>query len=551
MPKRIPKRRDPNWFLPESPTSDVYEEILAHVAEGNQDLFAEVALNDYWFFVRHVSTLGQVLFEDPDLEEWYGKPWLDHPYFFNTCREMQNEPYGYLDLEARFHLKTALRTQYHALWEAADDENLRQLIITNKIDKTGEAFLSQPKRECEINPLLFGLFPWTFFENPEKESARWTNTELVFRTSTNAREPSLAVASLGAGVTSWHVHIKRWDDLVTEKSVESKDAIEKTTQQWRNFAGTKGEKTYEMYTGTHWAVNDTYRTILDSNIVKLRRKDIYREDGETPQVWSLKWIEDIRDQLGSYGFAAQCRNDPVSAGRQTFQPEWLCYDDLDPEDRAKKLNVYIFAETATGKRGAGKKLGAMGDYTVIWVIGYGLGVPEGRYYVLDLVRDRMGLVRFGEVFFEKLLKWKPRYSFLEQVGKMSDAEYLRAVGKEKGIDFRLIEVHEVTPKETRISRLQPLFEKKRITLPRSLSGWTDGRPRNLIEDFKKDEYLPWNPAQGSTHDDMLDALAWIASPETKRLATFPGHVGQAANDVFKERRTGRRRRGEKRSVWAI
>jgi phage terminase large subunit-like protein len=526
MSARPPKRRDPNFPLPSSPHDAIYREIAEQMRLGDLRLARVFALNDFWFFMRHVLTVGKLICKDRHSDH-FGKPWYDHPSLFERAREFQADPYGYLDLEPRYHFKTSEKTQSHALWEFADDVDLRQMLITRKLSRMASPIFSQPKREMENNPLLHALFPDVFWRNPQQEAPLWRDDALTLRVTGNPNEPSLSIAGLTTGATSAHVDVRRWDDIVTEESVSSKEEIERTTAAWQNFAGTVSDETFDIYTGTHWAVNDTYRTILDMGVVKLRRRDVYKADGETPALRSREWCEKVRISMGPYRWACQMRNSPVAAGNQSFDVAWMRYDELDPEERAKKCRVYIFAETATAKKGS--------DYTVIWVIGLGRGVPFGTYYVLDAYRDRSGLITFGEELFKRVEKWRPEYVFVEQVGAMRDVDYMRHLMQQKGTSFRIIEIDEKTKKEDNILRLVPLFEAGRVVMPRSIIGRTEGRPVNLIESFRNDEYVEWTPSSGSTHDDMLDLLSKIAAPKIRPYLRFPDRVG-VRNEAGEERR---------------
>lgn len=555
--------RDPNWRLPETPDSPVYDGILRAYADGDVGLFSLTALNDFWFFCRYVARAGRMRIDDPE-NPLNGKSWFDHPWVFQRCRDIQADPDRRMRLWPRFHFKTTIETQLHTLWDLLDNANLRFGLFTYKLDKVGDTFLSGIKEECEQNPTLhevgaalLAIFPErktaVFWADPVRDcraaKVKWNDSMLTMDRTTGAREPSVTVTSLVAPITSYHFDCRMFDDIVTEDAVRSKEAIEDTTERWRNIAGTVAENTADRYVGTRWAVNDTYQTILDLGKIRLDHQPLYQEDGVTPVLRSVEWVESVRVDMGPYRFSSQMLNDPLAAGRQTFDVGWLLYDELDTEDRAKRCNVYIFAETATAKKGS--------DYTVIWVVGLGRGVPQGNYYVLDLVRDRMGLVAFADKLFEKVAQWKPRRTFIEQVGAMRDMDYIKERQRLEGFDFLVSEVHEAVKKEDRIQRLQPPWCAGRIYLPRMIGGSTDGRRCNLIEIFRSEEFLAWNPSQGSTHDDMLDALAWMVSPKVTPYLRFPTRIRGNDNESGTpyERdlaaNINRARRIASRSPWAM
>lgn len=544
--------RDYSWPLPDRPDHPFYLELYREIVEGGDyALYREACLNDFYFFIRYCLSLGQLRCDDPYLKRWYGRPWFDHPWLFERTREVQERPDGMLDLWPRFHFKTAIITQSLPLWELCDQPDLRYLIITEKEEDVGESFLALMKRECEENELLKTHFPGTFWQNPKREAPVWTNEKLAMRQTLNPKEPTLALASLKAGKTGYHVHRRHWDDIVNEWSTRSRQAIEDTTQSFRNFSGTAADYVADRFTGTHWAVNDTYRVLLDEGLVQLRYHDVFEDDEETPVLRSKEWVESRRLEMGADHFACVMRNRPMLAGDQTFDLKWLRYYEELPEQKRQNLNVYIIIDTARAQK-------KDSDYTVIWVIGLGAGVPFGYYYALDMVRDRMGLVRFTETVFDLVEKWRPLYVIMEQTGAARDDEHLAAEMARRNTRFRILEHHEKIPKADRIRRLQAPFEAGRIYFPSTgIMGSTDGRRMDVLHHWKEKEYAFWTPTGGTDFDDGLDCLAVLTSPKLKDVLRFPlGRLSSSQQPEGTYRGESRRRRSELdgddvAAAWAI
>lgn len=449
---------------------------------------------------------------------------------------------------------TALITQSMTLWDLSDNPDLRFAIITYKIDTIGASFLYQIKSECENNELLKKLFPDTFWMDPQNQASAWTLDALSMKQALNPKEPSISLGSLKSALTGFHVHVRVWDDIVTEENVRSTDAIDDTTMRVRNLAGTGADYVIDRFTGTHWAVGDTYEALLKAGIVKLRHHDIYGEDGETPVLRSKRWCEDMYRNMTMIGglahWACVMRNQPELSGDLHFQREWLSYYDEDPVELRKKLNVYIFIDTATSKRKGS-------DYTVLSVIGLGRGVPFGHYYLLDMVRDKLGLVEMTNVLFRLVEKWSPGYTFIEQVASARDSEHIKAQMADRSLVFRIVAFDDKIRKIDAIQRLQPVFEQHRFHLPRALMSKTDGRPMDLIDRFVREEYMVWSPQRPSKYDDTLNCLSWVLSPRIREFIRFPTFVD---HDQEKERKNpwNDKMRSKKRakqlqpaSVWAI
>jgi predicted phage terminase large subunit-like protein len=510
--------RDPTWPLPDSPAHPFYADVLARYAKGEDDLFRATCENDFWFFVRHCLTVGELLCDDPHLEEHYQKNWFDHRWLFARCRDLQAAPNGFLDLWGRFHFKTCLITQSMPQWDLIDQPDLRFGIITYRIDQAGTSLTWQIKREAEINHKLKKHWPHVYFQNPQQESPQWTQHELCFRRALNPKDPSISLSSLRTGMTSSHLHTRIWDDCVTREAVRSREAIEQTTERWRQFSGTAADYVYDRATGTHWAVNDTYRSLLDDDLFTLRHHDVFESDGVTPVLRSKHWVEQRFKEMGPEHFACVMRNMPMQGALQNFKIDWLRYYNEEPDSlRKNNLNVYLFIDTANAKK--------ENDYTVITVIGLGRGVPTGNYYVLDIVRDRMGMVTMTDKLFELVEKWRPNHSFIERVGAARDIEYIQERQRAVGTTFPISEVYERLPKVERITRLQGLFRDGRMYLPQRIQGRMDGRVVDLVRVFRDFEYQFWKPGGGgSKHDDMLDCMSWVVSPAVKHILSFPDRI---------------------------
>jgi phage terminase large subunit-like protein len=553
----LSRRRDPEWPLPATVDDPAYAELLREIENAPEDigmaLFREACLNDFWFFCRHCLTLGQVACADKDVSH-YGRPWLEHPWLFARCREIQAAPDGFLDLWPRYHFKTALVTQSLTLWDLIDDPELRVLFITNKLDVTGEGFTSQMLLECESNERLRRHFPDVFYEDPRDQkngSPMWRDTMFTVKRQLNPQEASVMVCGIYGLVTAKHFDIRVWDDLVVEKSVTSKDEIERTTDAWRKATGLAADDTRDRMVGTRWALHDTYETVLETGAAKIRRHDLYDQDGN-PVLRSRRWCEEFLRRMGSYHFAAQMLNNPIAGNAQTFRAEWLLdniYEDCSEEQRlelSKTLNVYIVIDAAGTRKESS-------DYSTLAVIGVAPGVPGHHFYLLDFVRDRIGLVDTTRILFELVERWRPLWTFEEQFGAQRDIEHFKYVMREQGrTHFRIRDIKEQTPKAERIVRLQPVFEAGRFHFPRELQGMSDGRRVDLVALFRREEYDVWTPETSAKHDDMLDVLAWMVSPATAKFVRAPQRIaGPATDKPDAYQRAQQERKSSMQSAWTM
>ena len=555
-------KRDPSYQPPSSPDHPWFREALDLIQRGDAQESAQLlrylGINDKWFYDRYILTAGRVLCDDPHSPR-YGTPWLDHPWLFDRCREWQENPNGYVDLWPRFHWKTTLITQNGTLWDLTDDSNLTVGIFTYKVDGAGDTFLKQIKRECEINPLLHQLFPECFWKDPGKESDTWNLGAITLRRELNPREPTITVVSLvGSQPVSQHYDLMVYDDIVTRENV-TPELVKKTNMALSQSSALGKASTRKRYIGTRWAVYDTWDHVIRNGIAEERRHDIYDEAGDTV-LYSEEWIEGcdgcskcneykVRDkgrrkEMDRITFSAQIRNSPIAEGDQVFDIGWIQWYDMPPERMKGKLNVYLFMDTArVTKRDSA-------DYTAIAVVGVGAGNPRARFYLLDLIRDRLTLPETTELLFALNHKWKPVVNFVEQVGAMRDTEHFRYVMEEEGFSFTIEDFYEKIKKEERIRRLQHYFENGDWYFPKKgILQRTEGDYKDMVHVLRDEEMRDWTPMGTARHDDMLDVLSWVHSPGTKGMISVPQYTPKLDyRREVNQRVSGMRGR---RSPWAI
>lgn len=202
-------------------------------------------------------------------------------------------------------------------------------------------------------------------------------------------------------------------------------------------------------------------------------------------------------------WSALYMQEPVMPGGGEFKRDWVQYYDDTPDEISPTTNRYILVDPASGRRKDRDN-----DYTSMWVVGLG---QDGNYYVLDMVRDKLTLTERGRELIRLHRKWKPMEVRYEHVGMQADIEYMRELQRQQTYRFAITEVKATVEKDTRIRRLIPLFEHRKVSFPTSMHRTMhDGITRNMVEQFVEEELLAF---PGSKHDDALDALARIVEPD--------------------------------------
>lgn len=432
---------------------------------------------------------------------------VDRDWLYERCCEVQANPDGRLDLWAREHYKSTIITFAKTIQDLLINPELTVGILSYN-RSTAKRFLRQIKQEFESNARLKRWFPDILWENPQRESPKWSEeTGIILKRQSNPKESTIEAHGLVDGQpTSAHFGLIVYDDTVTRESVYTPEQIKRTNEAWELSLNIGSRGGAVRYIGTRYHFNDTYRLILDRKGAIPR---IYpaTEDGTfegAPVLLSREELIKKRREMGEYTFGAQMLQNPIADSAQGFRAEWFqTVQTIKPPYG----NKYILVDAANAKR-------EHNDYTSMWVVELR---NDGNYYVVDGVRDRLNLTERTRTLFALHRKHKPRVVGYEKYGLMSDTDHMRYVMGIESYHFGILELGGNIPKNDRIRKLIPIFQAGRMLFLHDIRYIdTQGKVHNLSTEFLNDEYLGF-PV--STHDDMLDCLARIVMPELG--AAFP------------------------------
>ncbi|MCR4301868.1 MAG: hypothetical protein NUV51_09680 [Sulfuricaulis sp.] len=439
----------------------------------------------------------------------------EHEWIFQRCREVEAAPDGYLDLWSREHYKSAIITFAKTIQDilASHGEGAagREVCVGIFSHTRGIAkrFLRQIKFEFESNGKLKEWFPDVLWDNPHRQSPKWSEDDgIVVKRSSNPAEATVEAWGVVDGQPiGKHFPLLVYDDVVVPESVTTPDMMKKTGDMLKLSYALGADGGARRFIGTRYHANDAYKEVIDSGTAKARIH-LLTDDGTAtgnPVLRSREWVQGKRQDMGPYLFACQMLQDPKADETQGFKEDWLLWHD---GFNRVGMNVYLVFDPAGSKN-------KRSDYTSGWAVGL---APDRNIYVLDMVRDRLNLTQRAKLVMDWHRKWRPvrdggvRY---EKYGLMADIEYLREVQKQANYRFDVTEVGGQLPKVDRIRRLVPMFEQGRIYLPRT-HYYTDreGKTSDLVQDFVQQEYKAF-PV--SVHDDMLDSLARLLEPDLELI----------------------------------
>lgn len=477
-----------------------------------------LARTSLYFLVRFVLTTRQ--WKDAD-----DKPMTARPFILNLCNEVQASFDNVLDVAARGHLKSTIKTLALPIQTLLNSPETT-IGIFSYTRALAKGFLRLLKAELESNDLLKALSydyargQQLFWSDPDKEADLWSlNEGLIINRSGNHKEASLEAWGLVESMpVGRHFRMRLYDDIVVPATVTTPEQVQKTIEalSLSQALGMPGGQA--TYTGTFYAASDPHCSLLEQGVV-LRLNPCYEitsltrdekgqimnleSDRDKPVLFSHDELTEYTKNMSPSAFGTQMLCDPRAGVVAGFSADWIRYYDNHPLEEGRGKTIYITVDPANAKTKGS-------DYTAMWVIGLG---SDKNYYVLDGIRDRLNMGERCRALFRLHRKWNPTAVLYEKYGMQVDHEYIKREMELQKYRFRLLEVGgNQIKKDDRIEALVPLFESGRFFLPRKLPIRTVGGEKpDLVSTFLSEEYLKW-PVSGS-HDDMLDSMSRIADPK--------------------------------------
>lgn len=465
-----------------------------------------LGLNDLWFLMTRVLSFGFMDVQGPDK----GSDWR-----YDRCLEVATNPNGYLDLWAREHMKSTIITCGLTIQDILIDPEVTFGIFSFS-RPIAKGFLRPIKLELELNTLLKYLYPEVCWEKPESQAPVWSeDMGIVVKREGMMKEATVeAWGMIDAMPTSKHFKIRVYDDVVTEDQVTNFEMVQKVIRRWEISLNLSSQEPVKHYgygdimrmIGTRYSMADPYAEILRRGSL-IERRHPGTDDGTVvgkPVMWSQEVLDKKRRDMGAFTFGCQILQNPTADSVESFKPANIKL--YRPSDW-RGMNIYLLCDPANEKK---KK----SDYTVMLVIAMG---PDRNYYVMDGLRDRLGLKERAAAYMRFHRQWQPAKAGYEKYGKDADIEYIEELMGRENYHFSITPLGGALSKYDRIRRLIPLTEETRFFVsPQLLYKKVDGNLGDLKRDLIDEEMTYWPVG---THDDILDCAARILDPEME--ADFP------------------------------
>lgn len=439
-----------------------------------------------------------------------------HPWVFARCREVEEDPDGFLDLWAREHYKSTVITFAGSIQEIAKDPDIT-IGIFSHVKPIARKFMGQIKLELEQNNTLHWLYSDVFYEEPKRESPRWSEEKgIVVRRRGNPKEATVEGHGLVDGQpTSAHFQLRIYDDVVTLESVSTPDQVEKTTKAWElsdnlGAQGEDGTPGRAWHIGTRYHFKDSYATMLERKALKPRiypATDNGTLTGKLVLFTTLVWKDKLAKQSLAT-IAAQLLLNPTAGGNRMFKDAGLRFADIRPAT----LCVYIMVDPASSK-----KKGS--DRTAMAVVGVD---AQFNLWLLDGYCHKMSLQERWQAMnaLRKVWMSMPGVQVVdvgyERYGMRSDIEYFEEKMEEVGAD--VFEITELAwpaegpkAKPDRIQRLEPFHREKagRFYLP-ALNRDKEGKEFETKDQKKMRErgepHRIFKPVMRRDHENRIYSL---------------------------------------------
>ena len=414
----------------------------------------------------------------------------------------------------RNHAKSTCLSILLPLYEILRNPEIRILLVSNT-DKQARAFVRAVKQLIEQNFKFLVPFGRT----------TWTDSQFIVRRTGFSKgqvikEATMAAVGVEGPILSKRQDLIICDDVVDLENAATQDQRDKVYDWFRTtlLPALEPKTGRIIVIGTPFRGGDLYEKLqkdwpknyrIYDAIVNEEAKislwperipyecpeNMVHQNGERHEGWCC--LMDIKRQMGVVHFNGQFRCDVSGYVGEKLRREWL-------EEAYYTTLPREFTEIIIGVDPAIRQKESA-DYFAMATVGY--SQPEGKVYVIDLFRDHIPYPKQIWQITEHALTYHPNRILLEVTGYQEALQQ----GLENSM-LPIIPVKTVTDKLTRILKISPYFEQRRI------------RVRPDMTDFLE-EYVQFD--QGD-HDDLLDALAIAVQDIIDRFQTQKDYHPQLA-----------------------
>jgi len=355
------------------------------------------------------------------------------------------------------------------------------------------------------------------------------NAKQKFENSRTGFRLATSTGGLGTGERADLICV---DDPLKVSDAESDRARENVLEWWTGEMSSRGSdpKTARFLTimqRTHdrdiagWAIDAGYDTLIlpseyTPSVSVTTRPELFRDSWRSryaadgllwPEQFPRSALAELREALGSYGYAAQFQQSPVPREGGMIKAQWWQRYTNPPEDFDA---IVLSWDTAV-------KAAELNDpwCCTVW------GVAGREYYLLHCYCDRYEYPDGKRLFYNLAAQWQPTAILIEDKG--SGQSLIQEARRDREFRGSIIPVTPSGDKQMRLARVTPIVEAGRVFLPER-ADWVADYEAELSH-FPK-----------GAHDDRVDSSSQFWEWAKDRFHKKRRSPGQ----VFGDRRRGLR-----------
>ena len=431
------------------------------------------------------------------------------------CEFLQHDPATLkLILMPRYTFKSSILTIGKTLWDLLRDPNERILIASDAAEKA-EGFLLGIKNHILglTHGQGFRTLTWgqTWEVDPQQQT--WNQSAIVIKARTRAAvEPSVDTAGLETSKVGKHYSRIRFDDLVTDKNVTTKDLMDKVEECFKKSGSLLDPSGSTDLGGTRWHFGDLYGRLLAEyrgrpGFAVFHRKAYEGEryffaDIGKNSLTPARLAEKLATQKTRL-FSALYQNEPTSAEDQTFKAEHFRFYTAAKDAAfwawAQQLYITCVLDAIP------PPTSDHGDDAALTVVGTD---ADQVMYALDAVAGRLTVEQQIEHGLALHARWRFRKfgletnAFQRMIRSALDLKLAERRRSPAWRPFSIVEFSGITQgnKEQRIQGLQPWHRQGLLRLPGERLELLSGVWSRLAYQMMEFPH--------SQHDDLLDSLAY-------------------------------------------
>ena len=351
------------------------------------------------------------------------------------------------------------------------------------------------------------------------------NAKQKFETDRTGFRLATSTGGLGTGERADLICV---DDPLKVSESESERARENVLTWWTEEMSSRGSdpKTARFLTimqRTHdldiagWAIEAGYDTLVlpaehnpqislstRSHLFRDQWREQYERDGLLwPEQFPRSTLDELKQTLGSYGYAAQFQQSPVPREGGAIKAAWWKRYDRPPDEFDA---IVLSWDTAV-------KAAEINDpwCCTVW------GVLAKDFYLLHCYCDRHEYPEGKRLFYNLATRWQPTTVLVEDKG--SGQSLIQEARRDRAFPWAIIPIKPIGDKEMRLNVVTPIIEAGRVFLPER-SDW--------VADYE----LELARFPRGVHDDRVDSTSQFLSWANGRFGRRPRISGNVIGDRF-------------------